>query len=288
MKMQSTFTKNACFIVLFLLESVCPLLGQQPASNNAQNIKLKPPCALFAKYPRKVHAVLVGISDYVFQNQLSFCHKDAKAINRFLLSENANEQLVGTVTLLTNENATKEKIMNAVSEMSRDAQADDMLIFFFSGHGGKEGLTHYKSTGDDLITYQWLKETLRKSKAQMKMMILDACHSGASTDAGYIGAVSDLLNNQYNKSLCMITASQSGEASLENEKLGLGYFTEGLLRGLRGGLGGTKYIGNGDNCVTLKEAFDFAKAHVGILTRGKQTPTLSGDVPTDYVMWWQY
>jgi uncharacterized caspase-like protein len=287
MKMLTTFTKNACFIVLLLLQSADKLSGQQPASNNSQKIKLEPPCSLFAKYPRKIHAVLVGISEYIHQNKLSFCHKDAKAFNHFLLSDNANKRLIGTVTLLTNENATKEKIMNAVIEISRDAQEDDMLIFFFSGHGGEEGLTHYKSTGDDLITYQWLKQTLRNSKAQQKMMIVDACHSGASTKTIYMGAVSDILNNQYNKSLCMVTASESTEASGENHKLGLGYFTDSFLRGLRGGIGGTNFIGNGDECVTLMEAFDFAKKEVVLLTRGKQHPTITGDVPTNFVMWRQ-
>jgi uncharacterized caspase-like protein len=275
----SVSKKNFRFTLIFGLFIV--------SISNISAQKSKPPCARLANYPRKIHALVVGISNYENHTPLSFCHKDAKAFNNFLLNESANESQIGTINLLTNEIATKSNIFISLKGICDNAQPQDVLIFYFSGLSAKDGLLYYGSKeNDDLVTYTWLKETLRRSPAQVKIMVLDVGHSNSTTDAANTASANSLFNKETDNGLCVITATENRQNSIENPSLGMGYFTDSFIQGLRnvGDITSQKRKGR---CITLQDAFNYTQSSVNTATKGKQTPNLVGGIPNDFVLWYR-
>jgi len=85
-------------------------------------------------------AVLVGISDYVGTlNDLDFCDDDATEFGQALAS-GGNWQDTN-IEVIVDRQATAANIWAALQRMATNADADDLCIFFFSGHG---------TTGTDL------------------------------------------------------------------------------------------------------------------------------------------
>lgn len=266
--------RSFIWLISFFLYGMA-LYAQIPA------VQLTAPEDLFGNVHGKTHAVIVGVSDYAYIKDLSFCHKDAEEFDRFLLSESSEQNRTGWVDLFTNEKATEGDIIHSLTHMCEIANPEDIVFFFFSGHGAPEGLTHHLTQDGDIMEYFGLKSILRNCKAKRKIMVLDACHAGASGDSNYMGVVGDMLNNQKNTGICLISASKASEYSLEYDDKGMGYFTYFFIEGLRG-MGDV--AGNQDNLVTLQEAFEYAETMVLMFTLGEQTPVISGDVPTDFIV----
>lgn len=251
---------------------------------SAQTVELTRPCLLFSERPEKIHAVIVGISDYAYINDLNYCHKDALAFHEFLLAESAHQERTAWVEVLTNAAATEENIIRSLTKMCETSTENDLAIFYFSGHGAKEGLTHYLTANGDIMEFEGLKMLLRNCPARRKLLILDACHAAAVNDAIYFGAVSDLLYNQFNEGFTLISASAADQVSQEYDEKEMGYFTYYFLEGLRSGEADF-LAGNEDGCISLQEAFDFAQFFVGTQTSGEQIPQISSTLSTDFVLW---
>ncbi len=142
-------------------------------------------------------ALIVGIDQY--QNEripsLNCCVKDAEAYLEILRGRYgfSTEDLV----LLTNQNATKERILAALRDLVNGAVQGDSRVFVFAGHGtrvpdknGDEG----KDDGYDealvpvdarssssLIIDDEIHELLSTAQAAQWTFILDCCHSGTAT-----------------------------------------------------------------------------------------------------------
>ena len=273
--------QNFWGIYLLSLIACTQLFGQVAVE---APIKLAPPCALSGDRPTKTHAVIVGISQYryggIYLNDLSTPTKDASEFDRFLLTESTHGNQTGWVDLLTDEQATEGNIIHSLETMNKQTEPDDVAIFFFSGHGTPQGLTHYETDASDIMEYEGLKSLLHASPAKQVIVILDACHAGSSTNAHYMGQVSDLLGGDSNQRMCFISSSAAEESSLEYEAEGMGYFAYYFIRALRG-----ESDPNHDGCITLREAFDTAKLNVQLGTIWAQNPTLTGDVPKNFVLW---
>jgi len=80
-------------------------------------------------------AVIVGIEDYESMTDLSYTIDDAEDMRNVLLSygnwDNSNIQF------LTDVDASKSSIDTAIAYMASESDADDVCLFFFSGHGSR-------------------------------------------------------------------------------------------------------------------------------------------------------
>ena len=86
----------------------------------------------------KVYLVSVGISDYPgTDSDLTLPANDAKTIT-WLYSKNTNV----TYKQLLNQQATTANILKALQETFKRATANDIVVFFFSGHGYPGGESH--------------------------------------------------------------------------------------------------------------------------------------------------
>ena len=79
-------------------------------------------------------ALVIGIDKYKAASPLSYAVSDAVSIKDLLVSN--FEFLESDVTLLTDEDATRQSVLRAFHRFTNDdVGLDDRLVVFFAGHG---------------------------------------------------------------------------------------------------------------------------------------------------------
>ncbi len=230
------------------------------------------------------YAVLIGVSDYVEDAlDLSVADKDAIAVNHWLTTKGFPPLTADRIRVLTNRNATKANILAALRWYAMLAGEKDRIIVFFSGHGAPDGLApadFRTADGGNLLLHSEIKSILKTSRSSQLLMMVDACHAGGSESAFYIGAVSDLMNGYLNSGISLLLSSDIKQSSLEYPEVGLSYFTHYLLQGIEQGYANK----NGDNLITINEAYEYVRLNVNVLTQGQQTPQKGGDFDPSIIM----
>lgn len=73
------------------------------------------------------------------------------------------------------DNVNATDIISGLQTLARETTQGEVLMFYYSGHGGRDGL----STRTVTVTWQTIFTTLNQSAADKIVVLLDACHSGA-------------------------------------------------------------------------------------------------------------
>ena len=128
------------------------------------------------------------------------------------------------------------------------------MFFYFSGHGGKGFFAPYDITyyGDNMLTYNEVKEIFRCAKCNTKLLFADACFSGGIK--GNRGTSSTTQNSDKKQQIAIMLSSQYDEYS--NEIIGggidQGLFTYYIIEGLSG-------KANRDNSkyITIEELYTY-------------------------------
>lgn len=204
----------------------------------------------------KTYLVSVGIADYPgTEHDLRISDNDAKTIAKvFMATKDAS------VKVLTNEDATQSALLSTVHTLFEDAQSDDTVILYFSGHGSPGALVCH----DGLLTYQHIFKMLKGCKASRKVIIADACYSGKMRTTRQ---QTDSYNNQ---NVMLFLSSRTNEVSRESRYKN-SLFTIFLERGLRGGADT-----NRDRYITARELYDFVHKGVIEASGNKQHPVMWG------------
>ena len=204
----------------------------------------------------KVYVVSVGIADYPGkENDLRISDNDAKTIAKvFLATKDAS------VKVLTNEDATQSALLSTMHTLFEDAQSDDAVVLFFSGHGTPGALVCH----DGLLTYQHIFKMLKGCKASRKIIIADACFSGK------MRTTRQQSNNYNSQNVMLFLSSRTNETSQETQYKN-SLFTIFLERGLRGGADT-----NRDRYITARELYDFVHKGVIEASGNKQHPVMWG------------
>lgn len=235
--------------------------GFQDSAPLGQDARQKPPKGIATGTPiglgsgAERWAIIIGISDYDGTvNDLNYCDDDAIDFKNALLRIGWSE---GSITLLIDANATRQAILDAISALGGKVNADDEVVFFYSGHGS----TGVADDGDDerkdecIIPYEcrqecfiWdgdLKEAFSGFGSGRMLFVFDSCYSGGMTDLAGPGRL-------------ILMACAERQLSLESDAWGNGQFSyyfadQGLLS--------EKADLNLDGNITFEEAFDYAKAN---------------------------
>jgi uncharacterized caspase-like protein len=248
------------------------LLASLAMAAQAQPITLMPPEALATK----TYAVVVGVADYAAINKLRYSDDDAYHFHTSLINPQGWAVPRNQTILLVDEDATKANIMAALQAVAAAADANDNIIFYYSGHGAQGGLFPYDFDPDteaNFLTHAEIKTILKQSPSPYKFCIVDACHSGAFADSWYFGIISDILYGYKNSGITMMLASGVNETSLEHPVVRQGFFTYFLIEGLEGSADTNK-----DGQITIQEIYEYVLVNVRLATNGKQNPVLAGDV----------
>lgn len=191
------------------------------------------------------YVVCVGMSDYPGrQDDLWVSANDAKTIQK-LFSANGHSSVV----CLVNEKATVAAVKRTMAAIFGKANANDAVLFFFSGHGMPGGLVCF----DGFLHYSEVATEMKRSKARTKIVMADACYAGKMRNNGKSGSTT----NTDDQNIMYFLSSRTNEKSLET-KYANSLFTIFLERGLRGGADA-----NRDRVITAKELFDFV--HTGVV-----------------------
>jgi hypothetical protein len=123
-----------------------------------------------------MRALVIGISNYQYINDLNLCDDDARAVSTALTSSG------WSVTTLIDSQASKANIR---SQISRLAPGGGKFMLFYSGHGSSSGTTGYlcnwdcTSSGASMISETELNSWLSVAGATSVGVIMDSCFSGA-------------------------------------------------------------------------------------------------------------
>jgi len=123
----------------------------------------------------KIKAILVGVSDYstLKAQPLPWCKNDLAEMKNALVHglkvEETHILVCGNDGIVTQSN-----LVSSIITFLRTASKDDILFFYFSGHGSKNGL----ALSDSLINLQDIVDLIDTIPIACKIVILDSCHSG--------------------------------------------------------------------------------------------------------------
>ncbi|HTF99246.1 MAG TPA: caspase family protein, partial [Nitrospirota bacterium] len=196
---------------------------------------------------------------------LKYAAKDASDIEQRLLKQSATVYKPQNIhyELLTDNKATKENIINKISELSRIIKPQDGFILFVAGHGVLLQNQYYMLTHDydgsvndiSMISSNEIVEMSKKIKSLSQLFIFDTCHAGG-VDTIVSGLYDARMSVLAKKMGLHIYASANSIQEAQDGYQGNGLFTYTLLDGL----GNKKEADrNNDNAVSLVELGDYAR-----------------------------
>lgn len=233
----------------------------------------------------KIWAVIVGVGRYTAMPSLKFTDDDAYRFYSFLKSPEGGALPDNQISVLVDEAATREGILRTMREYFLKADANDVVLLYFSGHGLDGCFLPVDYDGyNNKLRHDEVKAIFKQSKAKHKLCIADACHSGSLNYNGMAsrGPAPVTLDRYYRAfeetdgGIALLMSSKAEELSLEDHGLRQGVFTYYVLRGLKGAADS-----NGDYIVTVRELYNFIHGKVREYTANVQTPVLTGDFDDD-------
>lgn len=133
----------------------------------------------------RVLAVAVGVSDYERMSDLDNTDDDATELLGTLRQAGI---LHPASIVLTNAEATKDRVTAALRRAAQQAGPDDVVMFFYSGHGDQvdverspaelDGRAETIELFDEAMTDVELQQLLDNVDARMIIAAIDACFSG--------------------------------------------------------------------------------------------------------------
>jgi tetratricopeptide (TPR) repeat protein len=249
-----------------------------PQKRDLYTEEARPPVAR-PSIPRS-YALVVGISNYQnlkAEQQLRYAERDAESMFSILISTEGGNFPAENVHMLTGPKATLANIRRELEEWLPSVTKDgDRVLIYFAGHGfvagGKGHLAPYDIKLTDVAGTGYPMTRLgevfgSKIKGKWKVLLADACHSGAiSPDAN--STINQGLVD-LGKSVFVMSASRDREQSFESPDFGGGHgvFTYYVTRGLSGAADQ-----NRDGMVTADEIADYVRTGVRADTKARQNP----------------
>ena len=265
-----------------LLASPAPAQTPKPQQRDLKIEKETepPPLPEGVQIPRS-YALVVGIAEYPNlekKQQLQFTQADAEAIYSILISPEGGNYRAENVHKLIGSQATLANLTRELETwLPSVAKDNDRVLIYFAGHGfiydGRAYLAPQDIDPAKGAASAYPMERLGavvggKIQARSKILITDACHSGAIRPEDTQSINHSLVDLR--KSMFSMTASRDREVSLESRLWGGGHgiFTYYVVRGMEG-----EADQNGDGVVTADELQDYVYRNVRDATKGQQNPT---------------
>ena len=217
-------------------------------------------CSVFCA-KAELYAVFCGVSKYNDASpEAPFLDGEARKI-RDLFSKPGNPN----VMLITNENANKENLLNALKVISSKAGANDQILFFYAGRSNNGNISAYDATNG--ISFEEINELLASSPSKTKIIMMNNCNTDA--DNYYYENKANTAFTSDN--LFVLQASRPNEKSIGNTELAGSYFTYYLAEGIQG-----KADLNADGKIDAFELYAYVNIRVSDKTESRQHPVMSG------------
>ncbi len=210
----------------------------------------------------KLWMLLVGVNQYQQPlNSLNFAVDDCQGLKEAL--EKATEEFEKVEILAHYDGAdlhpTLQAVGKSLEQITSEAGNLDVILFYFAGHSEIEKetqqpflcladtqLNNLSNTG---LAIETVLQKFRESSACKQLVLLDACHSGAITNALFRGeeeveesrpdpvrGLSQVLSQEasHNNGFCAILSGKNNQKSWEYSEIGHGVFTYFIIKGLNG------------------------------------------------------
>jgi hypothetical protein len=191
-------------------------------------------------------AVLIGINGYHESlGRLKYSVNDCRRLAQVLTTGEdafpANHVLVLTDDEAAERKPTYANIHSWLASWLAQLDDDDTVLVFFAGHGREMEGKCYLVPGDATlqtihvtgIPVPHVQELLNRCKARQKVLILDACHSGAGRDVAAMAApMMETLSA--GKGIYTLTSCDVNELSHECDEKQQGVFSYYLAEALGG------------------------------------------------------
>lgn len=239
--------------------------------NSKQNTPSKP----------NIYIISIGINEYKNQKyNLNYCVNDMNSFTDTikLISQKIFENV--WIRKISNDQATKLNVINALEEVSKLAKPEDVFIFYYAGHGialnnnitttfflvtqSVTQMTDLNNCINNGISDIEIKNLFKKIKANKQISFIDACNSGAMAEQFSIrGAAEENAIAKLSRSTgsAIFASTTSDQYATEFTQIGHGVFTFVLLNAL----GGKASL---DNCqITAATLKGFIDEEVPIVTQ---------------------
>ncbi|MDZ8035683.1 caspase, EACC1-associated type [Nostoc sp. DedSLP04] len=216
-------------------------------------------------------ALLIGVSEYGADiTSLLAATKDVEAMQRVLLNPEMGGFTETDVVIL--KNPDRQEVENAIYRLFANRQREDLLLFYFSGHGikdenGKLYLSNCNTCKDNgrlfkpsALAASVLNENMNESKSERQVVILDCCFSGAIARdmIPRDGSTVNLQEELGGKGRAILTSSTSTQYAFEQEGLELSVYTRYLVEGIEKGAADK----DGDGQISVDELHEYASIKV--------------------------
>lgn len=222
-------------------------------------------------------AIIIGINGYHESlGPLNFCANDAKLMHETLVSECCDFPSDNIVLLTDDQPKDRQPTFGNIHSwlgtwLSRPGP-NDLVLVYFAGHGREADdqalLAPLDATLDSLpvtgIPIQYVRDMLDRCKASQKVLILDACHSGAGRDVATMGtSFREALDA--GKGLYTIASCDADQISYEWPEKQHGVFTHYIAEALQHGAPVEP-----DGRVLLDRVYDWTRNGILAWTAGKR------------------
>lgn len=226
----------------------------------------------------RLFCVAVGVGDYQDRKlpPLRFTTKDARDFASVVAKKQGFPFSEVQVKVLTDKEATREDLFEAMEWLQQETTPNDICIFFYAGHGYRDEKDRfyfmpYGGTTDKL--YKCFSATDFRNMADdinCKMIVFaDACYSAALYE-GNRSAVAEHFIEQLRRTrngTMLYASSASDTKSKEDPAWGNGAFTKALIEAFNGGA-----RQQFDEGLSTQELEMYLYKEVRRLTNFKQTP----------------
>lgn len=173
---------------------------------------------------------------------LRYCENDKDAVKEVLSSEK-----VGFNVVVPSSTISPANVVSEFESLAEGCSPGDSLVFYFSGHGYlRRGQLYLvldnsclNSPVSSCIPVSLIKTIFANTRASLRMMVLDCCHSGAAAESIYAKStavsIGDSLNMTARENASIILAACGKTATTrEVDKFQMGvltkFFTDSLSR----------------------------------------------------------
>lgn len=192
------------------------------------------------------HALLIGVSEYSTEDfkPLPSATADVEAMRRVLQHSEMGGFPAEQIVVLTNP--AKHQVEDAIYGLFAGKREDDLLLFYFSGHGVKDDTGKLYFTVPDTRKYRealvghtavsasMLHDQMSRSESEYQALVLDCCFSGAIAKGMTIkddGGV-DVRSQLGGRGRAIFTASSSTQYSFQKDDLPLSVYTHFFVEGI--------------------------------------------------------
>ena len=222
----------------------------------------------------KRYAIVVGINNYkdTAISQLSKARNDAKLVGKILKDEGQFDQVFVMTDDIDpradkdNLYPTKLNIEEKLDSVLRFSNPEDLIVFFFSGHGISDPEENGYLVSVDTVTDKQFNTAVKVNeivsrfqakKIKKTLLVLDACRDVLY--ASKSNSRNSILEKDFSEAEVAATfySTKAGYYSFEDDESDYGVFTKYLVMGMEG-----KADGNEDGVVAFSELEQFVQKGV--------------------------